>query len=309
MSRKTAIVFGASGYVGNAVASSLSRVGFKTYGLIRNKDKASQLITQEIIPVIGSLNDRHTWIKTLDQIQFDLIINCSDVVMSPENNIHNCLDALNDLVLNCKGSKIPLFIFSSGAMIYGDCGRVGEPGFRGVSEDCPYNPPIPKFLIPEVEELFKRNDLLSCVLIPCFVYGRSSSNSVHGSLFQQAKASSNVLKYAGCPTSVIHGVHIDDLAQAYVLAAQKPELVNRQKFNVAGDKYDTFDEVLKAISKEFGGKHKIEYGGGKGDTPALSVSQWMVTDKIKRVLGWKPVKPSFTDGIKEYVAAWEESKA
>ena len=302
---KKAIVFGASGYLGNAVGVALSRAGFQTFGLIRNKEKATRLSIEEITPIIGTFTDRKQWLKTVDSVQFDVIVNCTDVTESADNNVRDCLDTIYELVGNCKGKKKPLLIFTTGCLMYGDAGRVGESGFRGCSEDCPYNPHEgAKFRIPVVDELFKRDDLLTCVMLPSYIYGRSGS--YYGYIFQEAK-SSNVLKYAGCPTSVRHGVHVDDVANAYVLAANKPELVHRQKFNIAGDKYDTFEEILTTVSKAFGGKHKIEYGGGKGETVA-SLSNWLVTEKIKRVLGWKPFKPSFKDGIKEYIQAWEASK-
>jgi nucleoside-diphosphate-sugar epimerase len=242
----------------------------------------------------------------LNSVHFDVIVNCTDVTGSAENNVRDCLDTLYDLTANAaKGKKKPLFIFTSGILMYGDGGRVGESGFRGLSENCPYKPHEgAKFRIPVVEELFSRTDLLTCVMLPSFIYGRSSS--YYAPLFHQAKTS-DVLTYPGCPTSVRHGVHVDDVAAAYVLAAKRPDLAHRQKFNIAGDNYDTFEEILTTISKEFGGKHKIEFGGGKGETVG-TISQWMVTEKIKRILGWKPVKPSFREGIKEFVQAWEASK-
>jgi nucleoside-diphosphate-sugar epimerase len=220
--------------------------------------------------------------------------------------VRDCLEAVYDLVANSKGTKKPLFLFTSGNLMYGDGGRVGEAGFRGLAEDSPYNPHEgAKFRIPVVKELFARTDLLTSVLLPSFIYGRSSSYYAY--LFLEAKTS-DVLRFPGCPNTVRTGVHVDDAAAAYVMAANNPHLVHGNKFNIAGNEYDTFDELFRAVSGEFGGKHVVEYGGGKGDT-VPTISQWLLNDKIKRVLGWKPLKPGFREGIKEYIKAWEASEA
>jgi nucleoside-diphosphate-sugar epimerase len=55
--------------------------------------------------------------------------------------------------------------------------------------------------------------------------------------------------------TVLHAMHVDDCAEAYVkLAKSEREIVAGQCYNVSARKYKTLKDMLKALVKE----HKIE---------------------------------------------------
>jgi len=55
------LIFGATGFIGNAVAKEFQRKGYRVYGLVRTEDKAKILRKQEIIPVISKAQDTKVW--------------------------------------------------------------------------------------------------------------------------------------------------------------------------------------------------------------------------------------------------------
>src|SRR5947207_13750967 len=59
-------VTGATGYVGNALATALRRAGHDVYGLTRAAAKAPQLARQEIRPVIGDIGDPKSYADTAE---------------------------------------------------------------------------------------------------------------------------------------------------------------------------------------------------------------------------------------------------
>jgi nucleoside-diphosphate-sugar epimerase len=54
---KSILVTGANGYIGTAVARAFVRVVWTTYGLTRSQNSIAELAVEEIIPVIGSIDD------------------------------------------------------------------------------------------------------------------------------------------------------------------------------------------------------------------------------------------------------------
>jgi nucleoside-diphosphate-sugar epimerase len=296
---KTALVLGANGFVGFGIAMGLSRAGFKVYGVIRQETYAQQLAQQEILPIVGDFEET-SWTEKLGPI--DVIVNASQSKKDVDIWVENLLKLVTKIAK--KQTKKPLFIFTSGIYVYGDTGRTNEPDFHSVDEETPYNPlPSAAFRIKTVERLLASEDFYTSVVLPGMIYGRGQS--YYGIYIKQAETSDKIVAHTP-PETVWHGVHIDDVADAYARIANLGEKAHGKKYNVAGDKYETIDEILKALVKHFGNKHEIVYVDPENKEAylGLRVSIWVNSDKIRRELGWAPRKASFTDGIEEYVSAW-----
>ena len=96
---------GATGYIGGSVALGLIKDGHEVIGLVRSKERATQVAAMNIEPIIGSLDN----LDLLQQLasSSDAIINTADA--EHKNCVHSMLNAI-------EGSQ-KVFIHTSGSSI------------------------------------------------------------------------------------------------------------------------------------------------------------------------------------------------
>jgi len=301
--RKTVLVIGANGYVGHGIATTLARAGFKVYGTIRQEKYSQYLALQEIIPVIGNFQNTE-WTEKLGS--FDVIINTTEALEDQEK-FSNDMVALVTKIAK-QQTKKPLFIYTSGIKIYGDTGRANEPGFHSVNEESPYNPLFfAVHRLKAVERCEASEDFYTATVIPGMIYGRGQS--YYGPWIKQA-ATGDKISVFGTPETVWHSVHIDDLADVYARLVDLGEKAHKKKYNVVNDKYERFEDIMKAISGQFGGKHEIVYVDPIPGhfSMAEAVSAWIENEKVKKELGWVPKKVNFIESIEENILAWKAAE-
>jgi len=301
--RKTVLVLGANGYVGHGIATTLARAGLKVYGSIRQEKYSQYLALHEVIPIIGDFKSTE-WVEKLPAI--DVIINTTEVLDQQEQFAEDLFALITKIAK--KQTKKPLFIFTSGIKIYGDTGRSNEPGFHSVNEETPYNPLyFAVWRLGAVERCEASEDFYTATVIPGMIYGRGQS--YYGPWIKQA-ATGDKINVWGAPNTVWHSVHIDDLGDVYARLVSLGEEAHKKKYNVVNDKYERFEDIMKAISGQFGGKHEVVY---KDPIPghfssAEAVSAWISNEKVKKELGWTPKKVNFIESIEENVLAWKAAE-
>jgi UDP-glucose 4-epimerase len=80
-------------------------------------------------------------------------------------------------------------------------------------------------------------------------------------------------------------IHVDDLAEAHLLALERLEPGKGLKYNLGTGKGYSVREVIQACEEVIGKKIAVKEGPRRpGDPPALVAS----SDKIRRELGWQP---------------------
>src|SRR6059058_3796117 len=206
-------VTGATGYVGFAVASALRRAGHDVYGLTRAAAKAPQLARQEIRPVIGDIGDPKSYADTAED--------CSVLV-------HAAFDAL--IEAGRRGSQPKTLIYTSGVWVHGDSGE------KLVDETSPLDPIKLVAWRPAHEQLvLQAKGVRGLVMRLGCVYG--GRGGLTGDWFAAAAAGK-------APTVVGSGhnrwtmVHLDDLADAYVRAAESGR---------AGEVFDVTDRSRATV--------------------------------------------------------------
>jgi UDP-glucose 4-epimerase len=104
-------------------------------------------------------------------------------------------------------------------------------------------------------------------------------------------------------TCVRDYIHVDDLAEAHLLALEKLEPDKQMHYNLGIGRGYSVREVIAAVEAVTGKKVPVKEGPRRaGDPPVLVAS----SDKIQKELGWKP---RYTD-IKAIVAtAWNWHQA
>lgn len=312
MSQKTVLVTGANGYIGNAVAKAFSRNGWKSYGLIRSTAHARSLGKDEILPLVGSPDDR-SFLTQLENVAFDVVVSNTEDRTNPIGHLENVRTTMGEIALAARRHGIrPLLMFTSGCKDYGAMPELdGDPGLAAHTEACTLNPPTlltarTNFGASLLGARSPAYD--STVLRPTVVYGHSSS--LYGKLFQLALQSKDVLTILGNPRSIMHSLHVDDCAEAYVSLANYPDrtAVAGEAFNISNKRYETALQIGEALAASYG--LKIEFHASN-EEPFWTVhgltnfSQWVGSDKLRALTNWDEHKPSFIEGIEQYRTAYE----
>lgn len=207
----------------------------------------------------------------------------------------------------------PLVMFTSGCKDYGRMAeKHGDAGLSPHTELTPLDPP--QALEPRARFgaalLADRSAAYDAtVLRATIVYGHSSS--LYGQLFDLAAKSDRVLRMVGDPDAVMHSVHVDDCARAYVALAEHPDRseVAGRPFNIANATYETARQIGEALARSYG--LALEFAAPEGEIPMTSVHglanfwQWVGSDAVRSLTGWRERKPSFVAGIEDYRLAYE----
>lgn len=324
--RQTVLVTGANGYIGNAVAKAFNRAGWKTYGLIRRDEDAPDLRQNEIYPIIGTPKDL-VLESSFQDLVFDVVVSNTEDWSNYQahfDDVKAMLVELGKRKLDQAGKRL-LVLLSSGCKDYGMTGRHGDPDLDAHTEFSPLN--VLQILEPRavnVASLLKDTTTPESklpfdmtALRPTNVYGYGSS--YYGAIFsfmEKGAADNGVLKVFADPNNIMHSAHVDDCADAYVALAEHPrrDEVSGQAFNISNARYETVREILQVLAKSYG--VTIEYqpqirgSSMSGIIEALlQYTQWVSSEKIRGVTGWREKRSLFVDGIEEYRLAYEAAVA
>jgi len=316
MKIKKVLVTGANGYIGNAVTKAFSRAGWKTYGLVRKESAVADLAKNEIHPILGTPEDL-SFLEQIGETVFDVIVLNTEDTSNPVPHYEKVKTMVNEITQRSHNAGIrPLVMFTSGCKDYGVMDKNdGEPGLAPHTESSPMNPPVQ--LAPRMDfgvSFLENKDANfdSTVLRPTIVYGLTSSH--YGNLFDLASKSDSVLQLIADPKAIMHSLHVDDCGEAYVSLAEHPkrEEIAQQAFNLSNEKYETAQEVGKALADLY--QLGLEFVAPPVDMLMNSVhalanfSQWVGSDKIRAITGWKEKRSTFIAGIEEYRLAYEANK-
>ena len=96
-------------------------------------------------------------------------------------------------------------------------------------------------------------------------------------------------------------VYVEDVCDAYLLAASRPDIARGSVYNVGTGTQTTLREVVEVVRKEMGIRTDPEWGGMKDRS--WDTSTWVSDNRlIKRELGWSP-RFTFKQGFKK-TAEW-----
>ncbi|HET6228907.1 MAG TPA: NAD-dependent epimerase/dehydratase family protein [Longimicrobiaceae bacterium] len=278
---------GASGYIGGVVAERLRAAGHEVRGLARNDDAAGRLRTMGIEPVRGTLLDR------------DVI---AQEVREADAFIHTAMDMTRRVVeadlttieaaLEGIGGSGKRFIYTSGTAVVGDTGD-------GVSDE--ETPIDPASIVAWRGDHEKRVTGGGGILIrPALVYGRGGSGIVTMQIAEARR--DGVVHYVGNGSQRWSGVHVDDLADLYLLALENAR-PGSLYVAAAGEPVSMLD-IAEAASRA---------GGAGGRTAPLtrdeaqkalgwmaglvSVSSAASGERARRELGWSPHRPALLEEL------------
>ena len=288
-------ITGASGYIGGAVAHRLQRAGYHVSGLARTEESGELLRAKGVEPVIGKLSDLPVLAQAAKHA--DAVINTADAD-----------DRVSAQVLSeaLHGSGKP-FIHTSGSGIVGDLAQ-GEPSDKVFDETTPLSP------LPQMQNRHTIDNLVlaaadrsvrSVVLRPGLIYGRSSGLRPHSfqvpTLIDQARRS-GVPRYIGRGLNTWSHLHIDDLAELYLLVLEhaSPGSLYYAENGEAdmATAVGSITRMLKLTAQPEGWpiERAVQEWGPRAHV-ALGSNSRVRADKARRELHWQPASKPLIDEI------------
>jgi nucleoside-diphosphate-sugar epimerase len=278
---------GASGYIGGTVADSLIKTGHAVAALARTEEAAAKLRAHRIEAVRGDLSS-HSVVRNAAR-SADAVINCANA--EDPFVVAAILEGL-------AGSGKP-FLHTSGTSVVGDK-SAGMFSPKIYHEDTPLDPlpeKIQRVAVHRSVLAAAAQGVRSVVLCPCLIYGQgrgANPDSIQvPSLIRQA-VKSGTPRYIGDGENIWSTVHIEDVADAYLLAL---ESARAGSFFFIESGEATLKSIVESIARLLGAKRSAEsWGideavaewGPQAAWFSLGGNSRVSAEKARKMLGWKP---------------------
>lgn len=297
------LVIGSTGYLGLAIAQQLRLASHPVYGVTRTTDKAPLLASNEITPVIGSVESLTGILSAIEEHNIDVIIDSSPTY----DGAAHLIRAILPLAQKRADAKLPKlgYVYISGMWIHGDSPKPVNDLSKVTTETAPkmlaWRPAIERMILDA------RDVLDVAIMRPALMYGKNQS--AWGAYWGQilgGMASASVTLPAKREISVAL-VHVDDCAAAVCAAVEKLEFLSGTYpvFDLVAH-YENMGFLLDAAAVELGFKGKLEYAGPGEDVffQAMCSIVRGESSRAKILLGWVPKKRGMGEEIEVHVAAF-----
>ncbi len=300
------LITGGAGYIGSHVIKALGELGYEVLvvdNLIKGHKEAVLFGKLEVLDI----GDKDSMTEVLEQFKPDAVmhfaafIEVGESVKNPrkyyENNTVKTLSLL-DAMLEC---DVKNFIFSSTAAVYGNSEKVPIPETETVKPINPYGQS--KACVEKILSDYSKAYGLKFVSLRYFNaagadpegrIGESHNPETHliPLILKTAKGERESIKIFGTDyptpdgTCIRDYIHVDDLAEAHILAL---------KYLLDGGKSEVFNcgygygysvkEVIETAKRVTGVDFKVEEADRRPGDPAILVAD---SSKLKSKLGWEP---------------------
>lgn len=296
MSINKVFITGATGYIGGSVAHLLLQKGYQVSALVRKESDAEKLRALGITPVLGSIHSMPVLRKAAADA--DAVIHTADA-----DDYFSVITFLEEL----KGTG-KTFIFTSGSSLVGDNSK-GEKGGIVYSEDIPVQPRLEKLHRVAINDHIlaaAKDNVRSIVLVPTMVYGKGlgiKPDSIQVPMLIDIAKEKKAGIYIEKGENIWSNVHIEDLAELYVLALEKAP-AGSYFYTENGN--ESLKNIAVSISKMLGFKEKtesisldtaIEKWGPDASAFGFASNSIVNSDKARKLLGWVPKYSSILEDI------------
>jgi UDP-glucose 4-epimerase len=320
----TVLVTGGAGYIGSHAVLALKDAGFKVVVIDNLVTGFRWAIPADVPFHEGDVADPDLLDAIVSMHGINAVLHFAGSVVVPESvtdplkYYHNNTAKTRALIESVVRNKVPHFIFSSTAAVY------GIPDVVPVQEDMPTVPINPY----GTSKLMTEYMLKDCAAAYPFAYaalryfnvagadpkgrsGQSTKNATHliKVAVEAALGKRDKVQVFGTDfpthdgTGVRDYIHVSDLADAHVIALKwlidHPE--QSVTLNCGYNRGFSVQEVLDSVDRVSSSKMTREMGPRRAGDPAELVAD---NSKIRETFGWQP-KYGNLDGIVESAWKWE----
>jgi nucleoside-diphosphate-sugar epimerase len=276
------LVLGATGSIGTAVARELAGHGHAVLALCRSDKSETALKALGYETLRGDLRRPEDWAGAVREV--DGVIQAAVTFTEDMGDVDSgVIDALIDAAAPSVPPK--RFIYTGGCWLY------GATGDDIATEDSPFNP-IPSFawMVENAERLTASGKFSTAVIHPAMVYHRAGG--VFTRFLEKAKAG-EPMEVWGAPETRWPLVHRDDLATAYRLLLEAPDLTGN--FNASAQTGVPVGEIVKSIAENLNSppevfirskQELVEEHGAWAEGPTLD--QQMASERLRSICKWHP---------------------
>ncbi|MEA2805679.1 MAG: hypothetical protein QOE49_5774 [Rhodospirillaceae bacterium] len=291
-------ITGAAGFIGGTVAHRLIAAGYAVRGLVRDREKAKRLEAMGIEPVTGDLDDHDLLVEEARR---------SDGAIHTADSDHR--GAIEALIEGLKGSDKPL-LHTSGSSVIGNDSRGSSLAETAYDEDTPMVVVPAKQWRRDVELRVlaaASEGIRTVVICPTNIYGSGTGlnpSSVQVPFLVDQARESGVVLIVGTGVNRWSNVHIEDVAELYLLALQKAP-AGAFYFVESGEA--SFAEIGKAVAR------RMKLGPVQSWSPEEAAKRWgerhayytlgansrVHAKRARRELDWKPRHTSILSWIEK----------
>ncbi|QEO10509.1 NAD-dependent epimerase/dehydratase family protein [Protaetiibacter larvae] len=275
------VLTGGTGYIGSAVLRRLVARGHEVVAVVRSDAAAEAVRAAGAEPAAGELTDRE-WLGAL-LVDADAAIHLAD--LGPEGD-----DAVLDAVIAAFSGTDRPYLHTGGVWTWG----AGD----DIREDDPGDPPaLTAWRLARHERVLSA-PVAAAVISPGIVYGHGRGIPV--GVIADARDSDGVVPLVGDGSQHWTTVHVDDLAELYVLALE--QRAAGEFIGVSGVN-PTVRELAEAVAGPDGTVRAETVDAsrarlGEGFADALLLDQQARGAKAREVLGWEPRRPSLLEELR-----------
>lgn len=283
------LILGGTGSIGTAVTRELVRSGHQVTGLSRSAASDRKLEAMGARPLRGDLRSPGSWVREVARTDalIQLAATFDDGMAGADTT------AIAAILRQAALRPEPLrLIYTGGCWLYGATGN------RIADEASPLRPIKPFAWMQENGETILASPALSAAVVhPAMVYHEEGGAF---SRYLEAVRSGNPFEIWGSVSTRWPLVHRSDLARAYRLLLEQPQLTGH--FNASAETGVPVAEITGEIARRHGHdasyvvrslKHVLIKYGAWAEGPTLD--QQMASGKLRRLTGWEVQHSSFRD--------------
>lgn len=271
------VLTGGTGYIGSAVLRRLLEQGHEVTAVVRSDEAADAVRDAGAQPALGDLTDV-AWFTAL-LTETDGAIHAADLGAAGDDRVLDAVEAA------FAGTGRP-YVHTGGVWSWGDGAEL--------TEQSPLAPPALTEWRGAREIRVLASDVAAAVIAPGIVHGHGGGIPV--GVIAGARDADGVVTLVGSGEQHWSSVHVDDLAELYVLALEQGAT---GVFIGASGHNPTVRELGEAagaaVRPESADASRERLGAGFAD--ALLLDQQVISAKAREVLGWNPTRASVLDEL------------
>ena len=319
----TVLVTGGAGYIGSHMVYALTDAGEDVVVLDNLSTGFWWAISPKARLVEGDIGDEALLHRVMRETKFDAVIHFAGSIVVPESVADPLSYYLNNtvktrsLLAAAVAAKVPRFVFSSTAAVY------GNPTVNPVFENAVLNPMSPYGRSKLMSEWMLRDTQAADGLqFAALRYFNVAGADPKGRTGQSTPRATHLIKVA-CQTALgqrdhldVYGtdyptpdgtcvrdyIHVSDLVAAHLDALRYLRAGGESGiFNCGYGRGFSVLEVARAVERASGRRIDLRLTERRAGDPAAIVAG---ADRARAILGWKP-KHEDLDGIVASALAWE----